>query len=118
MPGTNSPMAAAAQTHAGVLAGRLDARWIITRGVDLTFVIGSSLAGYLYLLLFAAIHVPTSWLWWVWSIGFDGTHIFATASRTYFDAEARARNRGLFYGSLIFFFALGPAMVLAGLKGW
>ena len=65
-----------------------------------------------------ALHVPISLLWWFWSVGFDGTHIFATASRTFFDREARARQSKLLYGSLIFFFALGPAMVLAGLKGW
>jgi hypothetical protein len=110
-------MAAVAHTAAPVRA-RLSTRWIIGRGVDGVFVIGSALAGYLYLLLYAALHVPTGPLWWVWSIGFDGTHIFATASRTYFDREARARNRRLFYGSLLFFFALGPAMVLAGWKGW
>ncbi len=97
---------------------RLDCRWIVGRGVDLGLIIGSSLAGYLYLALYAALHVPISPLWWFWSVGFDGTHIFATASRTYFDSEARARNRKLFFGSLIFFFALGPAMVLAGWKGW
>ena len=72
----------------------------------------------MYLLLYAGLHVPITYLWWFWSVGFDGTHIFATASRTYFDREARGRNGTLFYGSLAFFFALGPAMVLAGLKGW
>ena len=109
-------MAAVAQTHAGALSGRLDARWIITRGTDLTMIIGSALAGYVYLLLFAAIHVPATWLWWVWSIGFDGTHIFATVSRTFLDREARARQRALLYGSLAVFFSLGPILVLAGLK--
>jgi hypothetical protein len=49
-------------------------------------------------------------------VGFDGTHIFATASRTYFDAESRQENRALLFGSLAFFFALGPAMVAAGAK--
>ncbi len=49
-------MAAAALTappvaHAGP-------RWIIGRGVDLSLVIGSSAAGYAYLLLYAAMHVP------------------------------------------------------------
>ena len=88
--------------------------WIIGRGVDLSLVIGSAFAGYVYLLLSAVFHVPITLLWWFWSVGFDGTHIFATASRTYFDREARARNPGLLYGSLIFFFAVGPAMVLAG----
>ena len=110
-------MAAVASTAAPALA-RLDTRWIISRRVDGVFVIGSALAGYAYLLLYAALHVPASPLWWFWSVGFDGTHIFATATRTYFDREARARNRRLFYGSLLFFFSLGPVLVLAGWKGW
>ena len=110
-------MAAAAVATAP--SGAVNApRWIIGRGVDLTLVIGSALAGYLYVLLYAGFHVPITLLWWFWSVGFDGTHIFATASRTYFDSEARRRNPALFYGSLVFFFSLGPLMVLAGWKGW
>ena len=105
-------MAAVATAPAGP-----PARWIVNRGVDLTLVIGSAAAGYVYLLLYTALHVKISLLWWFWSVGFDGTHIFATASRTYFDAEARARDRKLLYGSLLFFFSLGPLMVLAGQKG-
>jgi hypothetical protein len=69
-------------------------------------------------LLNLAFHVPIGFLWWFWSVGFDGTHIFATASRTYFDRDARERRRRLLFGSLAFFFLLGPAMVLAGAKGW
>ncbi len=94
-----------------------DSRWIIGRGVDLSLVIGSGAAGYLFLLLYTALHVPASFLWWFWSLGFDGTHIFGTASRTFFDKEARARTPRLLFGSLIFFFSLGPLMVLAGAKG-
>ena len=74
-------------------------------------------SGYAYLLLFTVLHVKISLLWWFWSVGFDGTHIFATASRTYFNREARKRDRTLLYGSLLFFFSLGPLMVLAGQKG-
>ena len=70
-----------------------ESRWIIGRGVDLSLVIGSGFAGYVYLLLFVVLHVPMSFMWWFWSLGFDGTHIFGTASRTFFDKEARARNR-------------------------
>jgi hypothetical protein len=95
-----------------------ESRWIIGRGVDLSLVIGSGFAGYIYLLLFVVLHVPMSFMWWFWSLGFDGTHIFGTASRTFFDKEARARNRTLLFGSLIFFFSLGPVMVLAGGKGY
>ena len=93
-------------------------RWIIGRRADLSFIIGSGLAGYLYLLLYTALHVPISFLWWFWSLGLDGTHIFGTASRTFFDREARTRSRGLLCGSLLFFFLLGPVMVLAGGKGY
>ena len=105
-------MAAVATAPAGT-----PSRWIVNRGVDLTLVIGSVFAGYVYLLLYTALHVKISLLWWFWCVGFDGTHIFATASRTYFDREARARDRKLLYGSLLVFFSLGPLMVLAGQKG-
>ena len=110
-------MAVAASMAAPPGAG-LRPRWIVSQSVDLGLVIGGAAAGYVYLLLFAVFHAPMSWLWWVWSLGFDGTHIFGTASRTFFDREARARHARLLFGSLIFFFALGPAMVLAGWKSW
>jgi len=97
---------------------RISTRWIVGRWVDLTMVIGSALAGYLYLFLYVALHAPISYLWWFWSVGFDGTHIFGTASRTFFDNEARAQRRNLLYGSLLLFFSLGPVMVLLGGKGY
>ena len=104
-------MTAAAET---VPASAARPRWIISRGVDLSLVIGSSLAGYLYLALYLLLHITPSYLWWFWSVGFDGTHIFAMASRTYFDREARRVHRALLFGSLAFFFSLGPALVLIG----
>jgi hypothetical protein len=97
-------------------APRLAHRWIITRGIDLAFIIGSALAGYAYLVANVALHVPISLLWWFWSVGFDGTHIFGTASRTFFDSEARHSRRALLFGSAAFFFALGPVLVLLGGK--
>src|SRR5579884_2530206 len=99
-------------------AGRVQARWIIGRAADLSLVIGSSIAGYLYLVLYLALHVPIGYLWWFWSVGLDGTHIFGTASRTFFDREARAQHPRLLFGTALFFFSLGPLMALAGLKGW
>ena len=110
-------MAVVAPTVAPAEA-RPQSRWIVSRAVDLWLIIGGAWAGYGYLLLYVVLHAPISYLWWFWSVGLDGTHIFGTASRTFFDAEARARNRRLFYGSLAFFFLLGPAMVLAGGKGY
>jgi len=98
--------------------GGLPHNWIVSRGVDLSLIIGSAGAGYVYLLLYAALHVPISLLWWFWSVGFDGTHIFGTASRTFFDAQARARYPKLLFGSLLVFFSIGPVMVLAGGKAF
>ncbi len=90
--------------------------WIISPRVDLTLIIGSALAGYLYIVLNVALAVPITYLWWFWSVGFDGTHIFATVSRTYLDRQERERNPLLLWGSLAVFFSLGPLMVLAGWK--
>jgi hypothetical protein len=84
--------------------------------VDLAFITGSSLAGFAYLFLNLVLQVPITYLWWFWSVGLDGTHIFATASRTYFDREARRDKRWLLFGSLLVFFSIGPVMVLLGLK--
>jgi hypothetical protein len=110
-------MAVAAPVSAPLMSTPFSgSRWIISRRQDLAFIIGSSLAGYLYVVLFAVVQVPVSYLWWFWSLGFDGTHIFATASRTYFDAEERRRNRKLLFGSLVVFFSMGPVLVLAGMK--
>jgi hypothetical protein len=108
-------MAAIATSPAPSGAG-FSFRWIVSRSVDSTFVIGSALAGYVYLLLYTVLHVKISYLWWIWSVAFDGTHIFATATRTYFDREARARNARLFYGSLAVCFSVGPLLVLLGAK--
>ncbi len=91
-------------------------RWIISRAVDLTLIIGSAAAGWVYLALFVVFQLPVSWLWWVWSVGFDGTHIFATVSRTYCDAVERRTNPWLLWGSAAAFFSLGPLLVLAGWK--
>jgi len=110
-------LAAIAQTVSGPQS-RVTCRWIIGPAVDLFFVIGSSIAGYIYLLMNLVFHVPISFLWWFWSVGFDGTHIFGMASRTFFDREARRTRRLLLFGSVAFFFSLGPVMVLLGWKGY
>jgi hypothetical protein len=115
---SNGAGSALAEPRPSARVERPALHWIAGRSVDLWLIIGSALAGYVYLLLYTVVHVKISYLWWFWSVGFDGTHIFATASRTFFDSEARARSRKLLFGSLLFFFALGPLMVLAGLKGY
>src|ERR1017187_5768053 len=101
--GWAAPTKAAPQPVFAPPAPRLAHRWIITRGIDLAFIIGSALAGYAYLVANVALHVPISLLWWFCSVGFDGTHIFGTAPRTFFNSEARHSRRALLFGSAAFF---------------
>jgi hypothetical protein len=66
--------------------------WIISQRDDLIWFIGGPLATYAVLALAmwgpAAVFMP---LVFVWAIGINGPHFFATASRTYFDREQRQR---------------------------
>ena len=94
-------------------------RWIISDKTDLLwFSIGGAAAGYLFWALWRFTHVPLLLLVAVWAIVFDETHGFATISRTYFDADERARRGRWLWMSLAFFFAIGPVMIVLGLGDW
>jgi hypothetical protein len=94
-------------------------RWIISDKTDLLwFSIGGAAAGYLFWALWRYTHVPLLLLVAIWAIVFDETHGFATISRTYFDAEERARRGRWLWTSLVFFFAIGPVMITLGLGDW
>jgi hypothetical protein len=95
--------------------GSLSLGWIINARADLLIFIGGTLASYLLIGLHVGLGVPMLFLYWIWSVGFDGTHVFGTVSRTYLDTEERRERGRLLYGSLIFFFSFGPALVLLGL---
>lgn len=88
--------------------------WIISANTDLLLFIGSALAGYAFIFLNIGLGVSSIVLFWIWSVGFDGTHVFGTVSRTYLDKNERQQRGRLLFGSLIFFFSFGPALVLIG----
>lgn len=88
-------------------------RWIIGARDDLVWFIGSVASSYLLLALYTSGIVPLVPMIFVWSVFIDAPHLFATYSRTYFDREERASRGRLLWGSLLFF-AVGPAMVVAG----
>jgi len=93
--------------------------WIISERTDLLwFTLGGAAAGYIFWALWRHAHVPLLLLVAVWAIVFDETHGFATISRTYFDAEERALRGRWLWGSLGFFFAVGPALILLHLGDW
>lgn len=101
------------QPTAGVsLAQPLPSRWIISKGQDLTWFIGSALTGYLALGLMA-VGFPIPLLQFIWFFGIDGPHVQATITRTYFDKAERARL-GWYLWVPVPLLLLGPAMALAG----
>lgn len=95
--------------------------WIVSRATDLRWFIGSVLASYAILALALALpsrdptdfsfFAPAVLLFLVWGIVFDGSHVFATYTRTYFDREAFRERRALLLGSLAWL-AFGPSVAL------
>lgn len=91
-------------------------KWIVSPSTDLAwFTIGGVASAYLFWALWRFTHVPLLLMVAVWAIVFDETHGFATISRTYFDAEERAKRGRWLWASLAFFFAVGPVLIIVGL---
>jgi len=88
------------------------AGWIISPREDLTWFIGSALAGYLAIALMWA-GFPILPIQFVWYFVIDNPHVVATATRTYFDKEER-RKLGWLLWAPIPLLLVGPAMALAG----
>jgi hypothetical protein len=84
--------------------------WVIGRANDLAWLIGGALLSYGMLGAHLFWGVPAVALFMFWVLAVDGTHVFATLSRTYLDAEERAAHSRLLRWSLGFF-ALGPVSV-------
>lgn len=108
-----------ATTAVEVPATARSASWIVSERTDLLwFTLGGAATGYAFWALWKFAHVPLLLLVAIWAIVFDETHGFATISRTYFDAQERARRGRWLWGSLAFFLAIGPVMILLGLGDW
>ena len=84
----------------------------------LWFTLGGAASAYIFWALWRFAHVPLILLVALWAIVFDETHGFATISRTYLDAEERRRRGRWLWGSLAFFVAIGPVMILLHLGDW
>jgi hypothetical protein len=93
--------------------------WIVSKKVDIVwFSVGGAVLAYSFWLLWRFAHVPLLLLVAVWAIVFDETHGFATISRTYFDAQERERRGRWLWGSMAFFFAIGPILIVLRLADW
>ena len=86
--------------------------WIISRRDDMTWFIGSALAGYLAI-LFMWAGFPLLPLQAVWFFGIDGPHVLSTVTRTYFD-RAERKKQGWFLWIVLPLLLVGPAMALTG----
>ena len=87
--------------------------WIISARDDLIwFTVGGVASAYIFWALWRFAHVPLIVLVAIWAVVFDETHGFATISCTYLDAEQRQRRGRWLWGSLAFFLAIGPVLIL------
>jgi hypothetical protein len=87
-------------------------RWLVSRSFDLTWFFGGAALSLLFLALYFVVGAPIVALWWVWLLAFDGPHIGAAFTRTYFDADEWRRRPGLLLTSLLTF-AVGPLFLIA-----
>jgi hypothetical protein len=87
-------------------------RWLVSRAFDLTWFFGGAALSLLVLALFFLAGAPIVALWWIWLIAFDGPHIGAAFTRTYFDADEWRRRPALLLTSLLTF-GVGPLFLIA-----
>src|SRR5262250_1051394 len=106
-------MAANAEIITKPIANAISLRWIIGARDDAIWFIGSVVSSYLLLGLYVSGLLPLLPMVALWAILIDAPHVFGTFSRTYFDRKERQNRSRLLWGSLLFF-AIGPALVLAG----
>ena len=93
--------------------------WIVSARADiLWFTVGGAASAFIFWALWRFSHVPLIVLVGIWAVIFDETHGFATISRTYLDAEERKRRGRWLWGSLAFFIAIGPILILLHLGDW
>ena len=77
--------------------------WIHSKEYDLSLILGGAFITLLFALLSLAQPTLIPFLFWVWVVGFEGSHFWATWARTYFDSDFRRTHSRLLIGSLLFF---------------
>jgi hypothetical protein len=117
--GTLAGISQSPASPAAISPAKVKPRWIISSKTDLAwFTLGGVSASYIFWALWRYSGIPLILLVAVWGIVFDETHGFATISRTYFDSEERDRRGRWLWLSLVFFFAIGPVLIVLGLGDW
>jgi hypothetical protein len=107
-PSPDAPASSAAPVSTGT-------KWIISQREDLTWFIGSALAGYAAVALMWA-GFPLLPLQAVWFFGIDGPHVLATVTRTYCD-RAERKKLGWFLWIIAPLLLVGPVAAVTGHAG-
>jgi hypothetical protein len=86
--------------------------WIRTPFFDFSFITGG--AFFTLFIAFLSFQFPTMVpvFFWIWVVFFEGSHFWATYSRTYIDDKYRKQNSKVLYYSLVFFIFPIVAIVL------
>ncbi len=86
--------------------------WIRTPFFDYSFIMGGAI--FTLLIAYLSFQFPTMVpiFFWIWVVFFEGSHFWATYSRTYIDDKYRKENSKVLYVSLIFFVFPLLALVL------
>lgn len=92
----------------------LPSRWLISRRVDLLFLIGSAALSYALLALWKSGVLSGFRLMLLWVFVLHGPHFFATMSRTFLDRE-EWRERGDVLRRSLLWFLFGPACLAIAL---
>jgi hypothetical protein len=89
-------------------------QWIVSRKFDLAWFFSGAAVSLGVLALFFGARVPIVPLFWIWLLGFDGPHIGAAFTRTYFDREEWKTRPKMLLLSLLTF-AIGPVFLALNL---
>jgi len=85
--------------------------WLFSPKADLLFVLAPFFTGYAFLYAHYSLGVASLTLYWFWSVTANGPHLFATLTRTLFNAADRRQYRKFILISFSLFF-VGPAALL------
>jgi hypothetical protein len=87
-----------------VAPDRANSLWIMSKQQDLFWIFGGALASLMVPVILLLFPFSILWLFWIWIIIFDNTHLWSTYSRTYFDKKFIKENKSIVWGSLLYFF--------------
>lgn len=85
--------------------------WLRSAAFDLTFVMGGAPLTLALPIIVSLVPAALPTIFWLWIVLFEGSHFWATLSRTYFDNAFREKNARYLNGSLLFF--VFPAVAVA-----